>query len=953
MAREAITIVGTVVGAYFGNPQLGYAIGSLIGNAVDPVHIKGPRLNEVPSQTSSEGGYRQVVYGVCWINTTNIIDFGDIVRRKTETQQGKGGGPVVEGERILRTYAIGLGEPVAGIRVVRRNGVIVYDTRPGSTMLAESAKFGQRFTFLSGAEDQMPHPALEALPRNGVGNTPAHRGTALMVFELDDLTEERGQVPVYEVEAVQAGTVVPGVETPMVDYAGDGINGGTTAGWIHVYQRYLDVRAFTGFLAELEDPTSGPVYVRVIAPEVAGGQVLWDSGWMGDEADQSELTAALAATTIIRLSDPVGPGHVDVTDPTEIGLFRLNLNGAIQGVDPVSGTFVPPFGIGEGSIVQVIRPGGVNPGSVGGEWTAYEPDPTILTEPYVALPDVYGVLMGLETGTPYFTPYATAIDTVDPDTVYLYEVLADIADRCGIPASKVDFTDLTDTLDGITMGGPYDGAGAITMLMPAYFFDLYEADKKIRAVKRGAAVKDTITADDLIEAPDENTLRGQDIEYPRALMLKYLNPGQNYAAPAAVVSRTTPDIRVSGNATAELPISMDETTAKRVADRMLKVMWEDLNGEVTFSLPSGPFAWLTPTDCLGLSLNGALYRLRVEKVTEVAYTLQIVARRDRQSAYTSTLTASPLPAPTAPPATLAGPTVLKVTNAPGRIDSDDRVGVLVFFGAVMPGWYGAALQYSADDGATWISLGSHFTRAAMGQLTAPLPYASRYLSDWINTVQVQMFDSRDLESVTQVHLFHEGNGAAIIKPDNTLEVLQFETATDDGSNHWTLGNRLVRGRLATTPATHLVGSTFVTLESGVFVELPTSRLGQPLLFRAASLGTSMELATVVPFTWSPAVVQTEFPQPHLRATREGGSLDVSWLARHRFGTELNPIASAKFDGWRVTATDGATTSVVTVPRGALPEVAIPDTFSGPVDVTVQPLNAITGAGPSTSRTGVT
>lgn len=36
MARQVLPIVGFVVGSYFGVPQLGYMIGSLVGNAVDP-----------------------------------------------------------------------------------------------------------------------------------------------------------------------------------------------------------------------------------------------------------------------------------------------------------------------------------------------------------------------------------------------------------------------------------------------------------------------------------------------------------------------------------------------------------------------------------------------------------------------------------------------------------------------------------------------------------------------------------------------------------------------------------------------------------------------------------------------------------------------------------------------------------------------------------------------------
>lgn len=40
------TVVGGVIGAFFGQPQLGMAIGGLIGGIVDPTKINGPRIGD-------------------------------------------------------------------------------------------------------------------------------------------------------------------------------------------------------------------------------------------------------------------------------------------------------------------------------------------------------------------------------------------------------------------------------------------------------------------------------------------------------------------------------------------------------------------------------------------------------------------------------------------------------------------------------------------------------------------------------------------------------------------------------------------------------------------------------------------------------------------------------------------------------------------------------------------
>src|SRR5690606_3714000 len=129
----------------------------------------------------------------------------------------RSGGPVVESGRLYRTYAIGLGEPLEAIRVIRRDGKIVYDVRPGSTILADSAAFAERFRFYTGAEDQLPDPGLEAI--HGVGNTPYYRGTAYLVFPNDDLTDTQGRIPTYEVEGVTSASFLPTGVSVLTDTA--------------------------------------------------------------------------------------------------------------------------------------------------------------------------------------------------------------------------------------------------------------------------------------------------------------------------------------------------------------------------------------------------------------------------------------------------------------------------------------------------------------------------------------------------------------------------------------------------------------------------------------------------------------------------------------------------------------------------------------------------------------
>lgn len=198
MARQVLPIVGALVGAAFGAPQLGYAIGSIIGNAIDPQIIKGPKIGEAALQTSAEGVFRPIVFGTAAIKG-NVIVRGNRQVRTQRTSQGKGGGPVTEEQRVYWTFAIRIAEgEIEGITRIWQDEKLVYDVLPTSTIQAESAEYAQRFRFYSGTDDQLPDPDLEAF--QGVGNAHAYPGTAYVVFPNFDLTDRRESVPDFRFE---------------------------------------------------------------------------------------------------------------------------------------------------------------------------------------------------------------------------------------------------------------------------------------------------------------------------------------------------------------------------------------------------------------------------------------------------------------------------------------------------------------------------------------------------------------------------------------------------------------------------------------------------------------------------------------------------------------------------------------------------------------------------------
>lgn len=224
MARQILPIAGAVIGGYFGGAQgaqWGFAIGSLIGNVVDPVEIQGNKLGDAPVQTASEGGARAVVFGKGCIRALCVLERGG--RRVVKDRQSGGkGGPVTVTERALWTFAIGLGEALPGGIVLRiwQDERLVYDIRNDSAIPRDSLEYGKRFRFYDGSEDQLPDPALEAL--YGAGNAPYYRGTAYLVFPEFDLTDTGERVPTFRVEVAASGSVAQANAVMAFGYSGSG-----------------------------------------------------------------------------------------------------------------------------------------------------------------------------------------------------------------------------------------------------------------------------------------------------------------------------------------------------------------------------------------------------------------------------------------------------------------------------------------------------------------------------------------------------------------------------------------------------------------------------------------------------------------------------------------------------------------------------------------------------------
>lgn len=219
--QGVLTVVGTVVGAYFGYPQLGFALGSLAGQALFPTKlptVSGPKLADFGQTQSSVGAAIPQGWGTCPA-TGNIIAQSDIREVIESDEVGGKGGPTqtVETPTYYQDFAIGFNDgEIAGVRRIWANGKLIYDRTPQASgesdaafreRMAANDLLEEKMVVYFGTEDQEPDPTLEAF--YGIGEVSAFRGLAYIVFiNWYNKPEDGNKMPLsWRIEFFTSGSV--------------------------------------------------------------------------------------------------------------------------------------------------------------------------------------------------------------------------------------------------------------------------------------------------------------------------------------------------------------------------------------------------------------------------------------------------------------------------------------------------------------------------------------------------------------------------------------------------------------------------------------------------------------------------------------------------------------------------------------------------------------------------
>ncbi len=198
MAVILLQAAGAALGGVFGpvGAALGQAAGALAGSLIDSSLFGASRtvsargLSSVRIPSADEGTPIARVQGTARVNGTLIwaTRFEESVT--VERTGGKGGGGTkVESRSYAGNFAFGLCEgPVALVRRVWADG-------------RELDLSTIEMRLHRGTADQLPDPLIET--KQGVGETPAWRGLAYVVFERLPLADFGNRIPVFNFEVVR------------------------------------------------------------------------------------------------------------------------------------------------------------------------------------------------------------------------------------------------------------------------------------------------------------------------------------------------------------------------------------------------------------------------------------------------------------------------------------------------------------------------------------------------------------------------------------------------------------------------------------------------------------------------------------------------------------------------------------------------------------------------------
>ncbi len=445
----------------------------------------------------------------------------------------------------------------------------------------------------------------------------------------------------------------------------------------------------------------------------------------------------------------------------------------------------------------------------------------------------------------------------------------------------VDASPLEGLVDGYVLDRPLSARQAIEPLALGYFFDTVESGDIIRFAHRKDAPVINVDSDDFIvkseKSPAWNFTRAQETELPATVRLSYIDLMAGYRS-AAVEAR-----RLAGHSTrtarAELPLVLDQSTARRMAEIWLQETWLERE-KAKFTLPPSLLA-LEPGDVVSFTCASRNYQIRISEITDTAGR-ELEGASAEHSLYGDVPAVARTLRPPAP--SILGPVIMEFLDLP--LLAGNETPHAGFLAAFANPWPGAVALYRGPDDTAYDLNAVVEAPATMGETLWDFYSGPTACMDYGNRLQIRLYGGA-LQSVDELNLLAGTNIAAIAGSNNEWEIIQFRSAELVAADTYELSGFL-RAQAGTESAMAdpvPAGARFVLLNGALQqLDMSADEIGLAFSYRygpyARDMGDTVYQSSLV--TFSGRGLKPLSPV-HIRARRDASSMDIdiTWLRRTR------------------------------------------------------------------------
>ncbi|MCD2317648.1 phage tail protein [Sphingomonas sp. IC-11] len=268
------TLVLTTVGGLVGGP-IGAALGGMVGQAADrnllfkPKGRQGPRLTELAVQSSSYGRPIPRLFGRMRV-AGQVIWAADLVEHRQREGGGKGQ-PGLTSYSYSASFAVALSaRPIINVGRIWADGNLLRGA-------AGDWKVATGFRLYRGDEEQGADPLIASA--EGVGQAPAHRGIAYIVFEDLPLAQFGNRIPSLTFEVIADPEPMP-VGAIAGELSGGALSGEGPLQRLDGFSAYGDsVRGVVETLAEMSGAWFAPAgHGIAMRADTVPGRTVEDDG---------------------------------------------------------------------------------------------------------------------------------------------------------------------------------------------------------------------------------------------------------------------------------------------------------------------------------------------------------------------------------------------------------------------------------------------------------------------------------------------------------------------------------------------------------------------------------------------------------------------------------------------------------------------------------------------------